>query len=157
MHDRLAEMNQAVPGQRISQKPSLAGEEEEVDGGVAMKLDVLTEDQEVMAEQGMLLEPNQPDFDFRLSMLPIWARKAALSRPSVAQHAASRGMHSPVSAGHMASIGSRLAEGRWAEVQLPWSITMLSMTYTLQRLTNSELTFASEIETDSLMGMVITV
>lgn len=124
MHDRLAEIEQPVPGQRISQKPSLAAEEEEVDEGMAMKLDVMTEDQELLVEEEVLLEPTQPDFDFRLSMLPVWARKAALSRQSVAQHAASKGMRSLDSAPPVASIGSRIAEGRWAEVQLPWCIAV---------------------------------
>ena len=107
MHDRLAELNQPVPDPRISHKSTLA-EEEEVDSSM-----VMGEEQDMMPDQSGLLEPIHPDFDFRLSMLPIWARKVALSRPSVAQQAGSKSI---MGSAHVTSVSSRMAEGRWKEV-----------------------------------------
>lgn len=71
-------------------------------------------DQE-MAEQ-IMLESDQPDFDFRLSMLPAWARKMAMSRPSVMPQADLRRVHSVDSITTEAPSTSRSVEGRWAEV-----------------------------------------
>lgn len=115
MHERLAEMRQSGSVQETSQPdgPSPVAIEvlvEETEEEVGLKQEVAVEEQGEPEEALAELEPNQPDFDFRLSMLPVWARKAALSRPSVAQHAKS--MHTDST-----SATSKTAEGRWAEVQ----------------------------------------
>ncbi len=57
---------------------------------------------------------DQADFDFRLSMLPEWAQKAALSRPSVAHMAASKG---GVSSRKDSGLLSKAAGGKWEEVR----------------------------------------
>ena len=53
---------------------------------------------------------DQADFDFRLSMLPEWAQKAALSRPSVA-HMAEKVTTKRKDSGPVAG-------GRWEEVSM---------------------------------------
>lgn len=111
MHERLAEINhQPLPLLLTPQKMVPTAVVEERDGeSVVSKLDVMDG---VLTEQEMLmLESEQPDFDFRLSLLPVWARKAAMSRPSVAQQA-SKGLQRV----HSAESGIRMAEGKWAEV-----------------------------------------
>ncbi len=120
MHERLAEISQSLPNANVNiltQQQKLmhtvpgAAEEADVVASEASNVDTA----DMLTEQEMLmLESEQPDFDFRLSMLPTWARKAAMSRPSMAQHAAARDLkrvHSAESA-----ISSRTAEGKWAEV-----------------------------------------
>ena len=77
-------------------------------------MDVSAEDTEAVLHPGAgIVEPMQPDFDFRLSMLPVWARKVAMSRPSVAQQAGSNSSATP-----MTTSSSRTAEGKWAEVRV---------------------------------------
>ena len=64
-------------------------------------------------EGGCDEEPlEQTDFDFRLSMLPEWAQKAALSRPSVALSSAGKTSNQQKDNQPQA----RGAEGRWEEV-----------------------------------------
>lgn len=111
MHERLAEINQPVPFLLAPQPAQTAMEERDGSESLVSKLDVMDD---VLTEQEMLMmESEQPDFDFRLSMLPVWARKAAMSRPSVAQQA-SKGLQRV----HSAESGMRTAEGKWAEVRI---------------------------------------
>ena len=120
MHERLEEMSCPLP-RNIYTPTSVEG----VDSGMQDMLcmggeqDVprgLTEGggggAAMVMEDDMMLD--QPDFDFQLSMLPVWAQKAALSRPSVAQQAAASKEYS---GGTAPAVGSRLAEGKWAEVR----------------------------------------
>ena len=58
---------------------------------------------------------NQAKFNFRLSVLPMWAQKAALSRPSVAQQASARHQHRTVSEKNE-NISSKMADGKWESV-----------------------------------------
>lgn len=113
MHERLTEISQTVPLLLMPQKAEQTAATEETDvDSVAENLDSVDD---VLTEQEMLmLESEQPDFDFRLSMLPVWARKAAMSRPSVAQEEASKGLQRV----HSAESGIRTVEGKWAEVRL---------------------------------------
>ncbi len=58
-------------------------------------------------------EAGKPDFDFRLSMLPPWAQRAALSRPSMAEVGPRQMM---VSDDSETAQRGKTAEGKWAEV-----------------------------------------
>ncbi len=118
MHERLEEMNCPLPKDSSSA--------EGVDSDVGLNPDIMAMgDQEMgMGEgPGMMItmeggDLEQPDFDFQLNMLPVWAQKAALSRPSVAQQAAaSKELLSSDSAGTIPSVSSKIAEGKWAEVK----------------------------------------
>lgn len=103
------EIKQSIP--RIPTRQQGQGSTTDVDGSESemSKQDekLLNDEQDVM----MMMGSEQPDFDFRLSMLPTWAQKAAMSRPSVAQQA-SKGLQRV----HSAESGIRMAEGKWAEV-----------------------------------------
>jgi hypothetical protein len=128
MHERLAEINQPVPLPLTPQQAEVAMDK--VDGEVS-KLDM---GGGVLTEQEMLLmESEQPDFDFRLSMLPPWARKVAMSRPSVAQQA-SKGLQRV----HSAESGIKInAEGKWAEVCLIHSAHCMSATMVVSVIAES--------------------
>lgn len=115
MHERLAEMKQPIitslqTPPKVTFPPTL--EMAAKKGGKDMDV-ALKRDQEMAA---VMLESDQPDFDFRLSMLPAWARKMAMSRPSVAPHADLRRVHSAESVNATEPPISRSVEGRWAEV-----------------------------------------
>lgn len=136
MHERLAEINQPIPYSITPQQAQTAMEERDCSDSVVSKLDMMDD---VLTEQEILMmESEQPDFDFRLSMLPIWARKAAMSRPSVAQQA-SKGVQRV----HSAESGIRTAEGKWAEVSIMGcSRVNVATCVLLQRVEGSQLTFA---------------
>ena len=107
MHERLAEIHQHdLHSPHSLQEVDRKREDE----GIALK-----RDQEKEAEQIVTLE-DQPDFDFRLSMLPVWARKMAMSRPSVVPQADLLRVHSVESVTTDSPSNPRSVEGRWAEV-----------------------------------------
>lgn len=124
MHERLAEIRQAMTtSSSLPTTQKLGGRgEEEVDVGGSLEGAASSnplDSAKVLTEQEMLMmEAEQPDFDFRLSMLPAWARKVALSRPSVAQQQQQQQASKDLKRVHSAESGvpSRLAEGKWAEV-----------------------------------------
>lgn len=112
MHERLAEMKQPVLSPLDPHRPSQVVAEED-DGLDLSEVEsvqsnsVTVDDQEATVESKL---QNQPDFDFRLSMLPAWAQKAAMSRPSVA------GQVKDFSVNSATDGGTKTVEGKWAEV-----------------------------------------
>ena len=59
-------------------------------------------------------EPQAASFEFRLSTLPVWAQKVAMSRPSMAEQL-ERGSGHKKTPSDLAP--PKKAEGKWAEVQ----------------------------------------
>ena len=129
MHERLEEINCPLPrnvytptsveglDSDMQDVLGMGGGEQDVPGGLTEGGGEEGGAAMMMMEDDMMLD--QPDFDFQLNMLPVWAQKAALSRPSVAQQAASSKEHlSSDSSGTTHSVGSRMAEGKWAEVRM---------------------------------------
>ena len=110
MHERLAEITQtSIPRFPTSQQGQ--GSTTDIDGSESEASKHEGMDNVLTEQDVMMMGSEQPDFDFRLSMLPTWARKAAMSRPSMAQEA-SKGLQRV----HSAESGIRMAEGKWAEV-----------------------------------------
>ena len=131
MHERLEEMNCPLPrggmtstegvdmgadmGADMGLNPDMLALDDQEGGMMAMGAPMMEEEEEEGEE-----DMEQPDFEFKLSMLPVWAQKAALSRPSVAQQAAAASFSKEFSSGSggtIPSVGSRVAEGKWAEVR----------------------------------------